>query len=154
MTSNTNYKVVNGTHYDSRTPDKLVVELEKARRGKDFVRIFLGDAETGRDWLEEYDVCGFIGRSWGERKVPLILKSHSSTAGPAILDYCIVKMMVNGRVVYRHPKYVTPTFESVQSKEPGFTDVIANGDTIARFKTADKAEKWIAFMLGKRMRSY
>ena len=149
------YKVVNGTSYDSRTPDRLIVEMEAARRHNKMARIFFGDAETGRDWLEEHDVYGFIGRSGGSPRVPLLIESLAADGGPTILDHCIVKMIVGGRVVYRHPKYITPTFESVQSKEPGFTtDVIANGDTIARFETTDKAEKWIAFMLGKRMRSY
>ncbi len=151
------YKVVNGTSYDSRTPDKLIAELEVARRHNKKVRIFLGDTETGRDWLEEYDVYGLVGRSGGSVKVPLLIKSRASVGGPAILDHCIVKLMVDGRVVYCHPKYITPTFQMVQvvdSAGPGYTDVIANGITKARFKTAAEAEKWIAFMLGKRMRPY
>ncbi len=40
------YKVVNGTSYDSRTPDRLIAELETAMRHNKKVRIFLGDTET------------------------------------------------------------------------------------------------------------
>ena len=69
------YKVVNGTSYDSRTPDRLIAELETAMRHNKKVRIFLGDTETGRDWLEEYDVYGLVGRSGGSVKVPLDRKS-------------------------------------------------------------------------------
>jgi hypothetical protein len=49
--------------------------LEKARLNRTRLHISLGDVATGRDWLEEFECFGFIGRSMGPTKVPLILPS-------------------------------------------------------------------------------
>ncbi len=64
------YQVINGTYYDSRTPIEVINVLEKARLNRTRLHISLGDASTGRDWLEEFECFGFVGRSMG------LLKCH------------------------------------------------------------------------------
>ena len=59
------YRIVNGTSYDARTPDEVVRVLEQARLNHTRLHISLGDTITGRNWLEENDVYGDIGRSTG-----------------------------------------------------------------------------------------
>lgn len=103
------YKIVNGISFDPRTPDKVCQILanhcgDRSQR----VRIFLGDTETGKDWFECYDTIGYIGRSTGTIKIPLMVSTSRSLGGGAILDHCIVKITINKNVVYQHPKYHAP----------------------------------------------
>jgi len=108
-----NYKIVDGTAYHEETPMEVVRVLEAARTSSrgDRVRFCLGNTDTGRDWNEVCDVCGYIGRSTGRTKVPLLINNSRSTGGPAILDHCIVRLERKRHgergytEVYRHPKY-------------------------------------------------
>lgn len=106
------YKLKNGTAYHFDTPDKIVGILEEARQSNRSIRLrfCFGDVETGRDWGETCDTTGYIGRSTGAIKIPLLIKTVNSTGGGGILDHCIVRIekKINGgsyREVYRHPKY-------------------------------------------------
>lgn len=100
---NKEYKIVNGTSYDIRTPDIVVAILERSRREKLRLIITYGDTETGKVWADwGIPFRGHIGRSIGEYKIPLIIKTSRSLGGEAILDYCIVKIVESkgGRVLY------------------------------------------------------
>src|SRR5580704_12602052 len=65
-----------------RVEGLLLPYLHKNKR----VRIYLGDPETGRDWGEENDVTGFIGRSTGREPVLLLLPGNRSHGGGDILN--------------------------------------------------------------------
>ena len=83
------YKVVNGTSYDARTPDQVIGILEKARLERIRLHVSLGYTDgpsVGLDWLEEFDSHGYIGRSTGSIKVPLLIATSRSTGGGALLD--------------------------------------------------------------------
>lgn len=139
-------QVVNGTHYNSNTPEEVIRILERARR--DNTRLFLriGDAKTGRDWLEEHEVEGRIGRSMGPVKVPLLIPNASSHGGGAILDDCIVGIMTakGKQVLYKHPKYNRPKFEITDGPlETLPIEILANGEIHARFENRKKAERWM-----------
>jgi len=97
----------NGTHYCSTTPPKIVSILEDARLAREGgagyrLRIHYGDTATGRLWGDTDE--GFIGRSTGKMKIPLILPLRSSTGGGGILVNSIVKIehanKKNGGVLY------------------------------------------------------
>lgn len=62
------YKIVSGTFYDERTPDEIIRVLEAARLNRTRLHISLGDTETGRDWLEEWDTHGYIGHRRGRQR--------------------------------------------------------------------------------------
>lgn len=112
-----NYKIVNDTAYHNETPDKVVEIIEEARLSVRTIRLrfCFGDPETGRDWEEIYDTTGYIGRSTGSIKIPLLIKKITSTGGGGLLDHCIVKIerKVDKKyvMVYTHPKY---------HKDPGY----------------------------------
>lgn len=95
------------TYFHADTPDKVIHVLEAARHSRQRIHISYGDAESGRDWLEEYEVHGYVGRSTGKLKVPLLLPNRRSIGGGAILDHCIVRIRTSagGRVLYQHPSY-------------------------------------------------
>lgn len=100
------YREVNGTYYTTRD-DRLIAVLENIMKARCRVRLFYGDTETGRDWLEQFDSMGRISRSSGPCKIPILLKRRGSRGGPAILDNAIVKITVDRVVIYQHPKYHT-----------------------------------------------
>jgi len=102
------YHVVNGTYYHASTRPEVVRVLESVRLSGRRIRISLGDLATGRDWHEEHGVEGYVGRSVGPVKVPLLIHNRRSLGGPAMLDRCIIRIKrtgQGGRVLYEHPDY-------------------------------------------------
>lgn len=148
-------KQPSGVYYRDTTPSEVVHHLEVAREGDFRIRLWLGDTKTGRDWLEEWDVVGTVGCSMGPIKVPLLLRSSRSTGGGAISTDNIVRLFVNGREVYRHPKYKLPSFalvfEDKHKDVPWALFVNGQKEPHARFKTQAKAQRWAAFMRGERL---
>ena len=55
------YKVINGTYFDKRTPDSVCNILDCHIHNKsERIRIFYGDTETGEDWNEVYDNSNLV----------------------------------------------------------------------------------------------
>jgi hypothetical protein len=172
MTERT-YTVVNGTSYHKDTDPEVIRVLEHARIGGYRVRTHYGHTqdtdcqgqpcERGRDWLEECDTEGRIGRSMGPICIPIMLHNCRSTGGSGILDHCIVRITRafdprihtrnracpgRGRVeLYRHPAYKTPVLTlRPRFSELGFPlrwEVLRDGGNQARFRTAAAAERYI-----------
>ncbi|OIQ71939.1 hypothetical protein GALL_464440 [mine drainage metagenome] len=127
------------------------------------MRVFYGDRETGRDWLEEFDTIGRIGRSTGSMKVPLLVPVGEH-GGPAILDDCVVKLMdaKTGRVLYQHPKYHQPECEirvletpiKAGRGKPYTHGVWVGGTNHANFQSHAKAAAWVGFMAGETCRPF
>ena len=99
------------THFHENTPALVRDILERARYRRDRLKIYLGDSETGRDWMEEYTKFCYVGRSTGSKPIPLVIANSRSCGGGAMLDHCIVRISQNGRDLYRHPKYNQPKME-------------------------------------------
>lgn len=146
------YRNVEGTFFHAETPFEVVVPLRAAWHGRQKLRLFLGDAETGLDWNEENDVIGYLGRSMGPIKVPLLLKSRRSDGGPALLDHCIVKLAdAGGHVFWQHPNYHSRAFSIEPADLHGYAATVKrDSEIIARFKKPGQAEKWVEFMRGER----
>lgn len=143
-----NYKVLNGTYYDERTPDAVVQALEVARKYNDRVSLRYGDTATGRDWLDLYDISGTVGRSCGSVKIPLLIKSKRSTGGGGILTHCIVKLVVNGRIAYQAPTYRAPVIDIQLSTAAGYSHaVVADGTIIANVKSERAAAQIVRRVL-------
>jgi len=151
------YKVINGTSYHKETPEAVCNILQRAMDNKDRIRVFYGDADTGRVWLEEHDTIGYIGRSTGNSKIPLLIKNTRSLGGGALLDNCIVRITKGLKDLYKHPNYIEPRLDV----EPIFNPtegnrwyVSDNGVLVATFETETKAKNYRDFMEGKRNRPY
>lgn len=109
------YKVCNGTFYSAEALDGAVLALEYARVNKIRIRIFYAyktteEKERGvKDsefdvlevWNDEYNCIGYLGRSNGNIKIPILLSSSSSRYGSPILDSrtVLVKTTV-GKVLF------------------------------------------------------
>ena len=150
------YKLENGTSYDERTSDGVIRVLESARLNRTRLHVSLGETEgpkAGRDWLEEFETHGYVGRSMGPIKVPLLIANRRSTGGGAILDHCIVRIResARGRVLYQHPQYHHGSLEIRRKAEPVTlldgrrltVDVLRDGELHAAFETVEKARRWV-----------
>lgn len=164
-----------GTYYPEGTPRPIVEALEAARVSGKRVRVFMGDTERprfrevhhrdpipGADWLDENGVSGYVGRTTGAVKSPILLPTRSSMGGGIIGADAIVRLLVDGREVYRHPGYAAPRIliEHEGMTTPGGAPypsapwaAYVNGgkEPHARFKTEAAAIRWAAFMRGERM---
>jgi len=139
------------THYHEDTPERVKQILESARYNHSRIRVFYGDSETGRDWGEEYDVMGRVGRSTGTKPIPLLIHNSRSLGGGGILDHRIVKITRNKRVLYEHQNYHHANYEIVESDMHGIAEIVLeDGKVCARFSKNGQAQKWIDFMEGKR----
>jgi hypothetical protein len=119
------------------------------------IRLFYGDPKTGHVWDEENDVTGFIGRSTGREPILLLLATAHSTGGGAILMDNVLRILVDGREVYRHPKYKEPIYslkvgEIRSPTGPLPYEVWRDGKNIANFPTARARQRWLDFMHGQR----
>lgn len=147
------YKHINGTSFDERTPDEVIRVLESARQNRTRLHISLGDTSNGKDWLEEFESHGYVGRSMGPVKVPLLVANTRSLGGGSILAHCIVRIRTSagGRVLWQHPDYHHGTLEIRQKTEPvtlpdGRTltvDVLRDGELHASFESVEKARRWV-----------
>lgn len=162
------------TWFDPDTPAKVRRILEQYRKGGGELRVFYGDPETGRSWMDENDVLGTVGRSCGIFKVPLLIEK-GERGGPAMLDGCIVRLMdaETGKELYRHPEFSVPEMEirstegimaSWHSKKPpklltemGYTHGVwarskaGAFENVANFKSYGKACQYVAFITGDSM---
>lgn len=152
------YKIVNGTSYNIDTPEEVVRWLETSRERGQRIRIFYGDTGTGKDWREEFDTMGHIGRSNGQIKIPLLIKTKRNLGGGAILDHCIVKITTKDsvgkiRTVYQHPEYhLYKNSMQIQEIDGAIYryKIVIDGETVSQHKKKKDAENYCAFLLGLR----
>jgi hypothetical protein len=102
------YKVVNGTSYHVETSDEVIRILEICRTNKTRIVLDYGDTESGKSWGDKYGITGYVGRSTGGIKIPILMYNSKSIGGGAILDHCIISIKTSiGRApLYTHPNYV------------------------------------------------
>jgi hypothetical protein len=86
------YKVINGTHYNINTNDKVIEVLERCRMNKTRIVVDYGNVETKESWNEVYNITGYVGRSNGSIKAPLLIFNNRSLGGGCILTDCILSI--------------------------------------------------------------
>ena len=136
------YKVLDGTYFDARTPDAVCIVLSDLIKNRKTVKVFWGDTVTGKCWNDEHDTIGTIGRSTGTRKIPLIVNTRSY-GGPALLDYCLLKIreIKTGRVLYQASNWNPSKIEIVPSNVPGYShSVVIDGTLYSNHKTERSAK--------------
>lgn len=140
------------TQFDPGTPLVVAKLLDELIKRGHKVRLYYGDATTGRDWLQEFDTIGRMSRSMGPLKVPLLVPDRHN-GGPQVLTACIVRIQdSSGRDLWRHAGYHQPTFKIQSSEVKGYVEeAVVDSVVHARFKKAGQASRWIEFMRGNRM---
>lgn len=137
------YKLCNGTYYHRDTTDAVIKVLENCRVNNVRMQFFYGDSATGRDWNEENDTIGYIGRSCGQIKIPLLIKTASSMGGSTVLDHCILKIRETKtkKVLYVSSNYQSPVIDIVDSDLSQYAyNTVVNGQTHGRHKTLRSAQ--------------
>lgn len=147
-----NYRIMNGIAYDKRTPIDVIKALEIARAGGLRIRIFYGDPETGRSWMDEWGMMGTLGRSTGEYKIPLLITRRHNLGGAAILDHCIIRITAarGAQVLYSHPNFHTPALRVEPWGNTWGVFREAESGPHATFPTEEKARRWVDYITGRR----
>lgn len=147
-----------GTWFNAKTDPIVKSVIEACRIDRTIVRVFYGHTEPGhpelgRSWMDEWDMYGYISRSTGLTKIP-ILVAPNGNGGPGLLDACIIKIITKGgRVLYEHPNFHVPKMEVCPSDMEGYVAIVkVEGSVHARFKKPGQAEHWVAVMKGERMK--
>jgi len=143
------YKSVGGMYFHAETSLAVCNALNAARQSGKRIRVWLGD-KLGKSWLDEHDVEGYVGRSGGRIKIPLLVSNSRSLGGGALLDHCIIKIKeTRGAVTYIHPKFSMPEFSIVPADLEDYAEtVLADGKVHARFRKVGQAQRWINRMRG------
>ena len=129
------YKTVNGTSYNINTPDAVIQILENSREKRKRIKIHYGD-QDGKDWNEIYDTCGYIGRSTGVTKIPILIKTARSLGGGAVLDNKIIKITANKRILYQQHNYKPTEFKVIKKEGEDYPYILlADGEIFTRHKT-------------------
>lgn len=152
------------THFHAGTPLTVRRVLERARKTDSLIRVFYGDTKTGRDWAEENDTIGYVGRSTGIQKIPLLIERLRSgngltraCGGGGILDHCVVRIMdvASKKDLYRHALYACPRFELAQVADTTLWkrglrfELHRDGTCWARFRTLEATCSYLAFIVGE-----
>jgi hypothetical protein len=143
-------------YFEPRTPSDVRRILAGFIDNGRSARLFYGDPVNGRDWCEEHDCMGRICLSTGPMQIPILVGARQH-GGPAILTSCVVRIQdaATRRELYRHPFYQAPVYQRRDSSDATYpVRLFRDGENVANFRTATRAERFIAFMLGTRMRAY
>lgn len=136
------------------TPAAVRRVLEECCASKARVRLFFGDPETGRRWLEEDDVLGRVSATRGPIKLPLLLLSSCPSDGIAISDRNILRItrVRDGVDLYRSPLFQVPNVEVVRGAKghSGWT-VLYEGEPCVTFVTEGPARRLAALLSGNRI---
>lgn len=137
--------------WDKNTPEEVKPILERYLHTDTRLRLFFGDIETGRDWEEEFDTIGYIGKSTGTKPILLLIHNSRSMGGGGILTGCIVKIAVHGRTIYEHKNYHHKSHDVKPSDLPEYAEMaLSDGVIQARFKKTGQAQKWVDYIEGNR----
>jgi hypothetical protein len=143
-------RLPSGTCYHAETPEPVVALLERLRHQRRKIRLYYGDPVTGQSWLDEHDVIGWIGRSTGSIKVPLLIEP-GERGGPALLDHCIVRIDSPRHVLYQHESFCVGEVRLVQGTLKRQRWEVWINDTVqARFHTKIQAQHYRDFIQGRR----
>lgn len=144
--------VINDTYYDEGTTYEVARVLESVRRDKTRVILRYGDPETGRDWGDEWGIEGYVSRSTGTRKIPILVHNTRALGGGAILTAKILKISTSrgGHVLYQHPKYSAPRVEIVPGDLQEYPyNTLVDGELYGRHHSLRAAENTKRKLSGK-----
>lgn len=151
-----------GALYDERAPSALIEAIEgqlalpAAQRGE--IRIFLGDRDSGADWLSGHNARGVLARpvTFGPapapQRMPRLAIAEPGQNGilTELPCECIVRLTLDGQQLYRHPDYHFPAIVGATGDRSRPFGVFADGAVRAFFTTEAHRYAWLAFMEGSR----
>jgi hypothetical protein len=147
------YKEFKGMFFSEETSNEVCTILQAANEYGWRIRIFYGDVSTGKNWNEEYYTIGNVGKSTGNIKIPLLIKTKRSNGGCSILDNCILKIIDirTNKVLYQHAKYKPDNFICLYkniSSDEAIVCINEESNLYANCETMNKAVRLCNFMNG------
>lgn len=139
----------NATLFSPDTPQEVQSVLNQAISTRARIRVVFGDPETGRDSLEEYDVIGYVSRTTGALKSPILVHNRASFGGVLMSTDRILRIVdvKTRRDLYRCPTYKVPEVQYKTGDAEGLEfEAWVNDSCIARFKSSDARERWAQFI--------
>ena len=140
--------------FSDNTSEKVKQVLTSCYNRKNRIRVVYGDVTTGKSYLDEYDILGYVGKSTGVKPMPLLINNSRSFGGGSILTSSVLKIVdtQSKQVLFQHENHVMPVLtKEISSYSDYLYDVIYDGVLVARFKTEKQANNYIDFMQCKRM---
>lgn len=100
---------VNGTTYGVCPPEVIAV-LERCRADRTRIRVAYGYPADGQDWGERYGIVGYVSRSCGQIKIPLLMHNRRSLGGDGILTDKVLRIETTKgrRLLYQAANYKPP----------------------------------------------
>jgi hypothetical protein len=130
----------------------LMAVLSGGYKLKRRLRVWYGDGKTGESWFEDFNTTGYIGRSCGDFKVPLIISNSRSRGGSALSVGSIIRVddIKTRKTLWKIHNYQDKLelFHLKGNKLPW--QVCGRSTTLACFETEEKARRWIDFQQGRR----
>ena len=107
VVADTIYKLTDGTYWPVDMPDDVIALLLPYVGDRETRLVFdYGDTNTGQSWGEVWGTTGFIGRSMGPIKIPLLIFNNRSLGGSALSGNIVRVLTAKGkRILYQHPQY-------------------------------------------------
>jgi hypothetical protein len=99
---------VNGTTYADAPPEVIAI-LERCRADGTRIRVAYGTADC-QDTGEWWGTVGYVSRSMGPMKIPLLVFNKRAIGGHAITTGRVVRIETTKgrRLLYQHPAYKPP----------------------------------------------
>lgn len=123
-----NYKEIDGTSFTLDAKDEVCKALNAAMKSRKRVRIYYGNQKTGECNLDEFDIMGYVGRSTGKYKIPILCNNSRSMGGSPIADSLILRITMSAG---KEELYKADNFHFPQLK--------VEGRQIQRYNEADNA---------------
>jgi hypothetical protein len=103
MQEENTYNIIDGTYYHMSTLPEVISILEHSRQTRTRIVIEYGNINTGEAWKDATPNRGFVGRTLGPVKIPILIRTSRSWGGEGILDHCIIEIRksLGGRVLYK-----------------------------------------------------
>lgn len=101
---------VNGTTYSDDCSLTVIDVLERCRADRTRIRIAYGFPADGQDWGEVYGTTGYVGRSCGPVKIPLLVHNRRSLGGDGIITDKVIRIETTKgrRLLYQAGNYKPP----------------------------------------------
>ena len=131
----------NGMYFNENTDKQVINVLTNALNSGRKLKFYYG--KDGRTWREEHDTTGTIGRSTGEKKIPLLITSSRSYGGGAIMTDCIHRIIdfKTKQVLYSHKDFTPAKVEITASDLPEYLhNTIVDGKLYGRHKSLLSAQ--------------
>jgi hypothetical protein len=130
--------------YHQETAPEVINAMERCRKSRRRIKIYLGDPQTGKTWNEEHDVFGYIGLSKGHKAYfPILVHNARSYGGGSILDHCIVKIREakGTHTIYQAANFQEPVIDiSYDDDSDNPYRVTIDGEVYSHHKTERAAK--------------